>query len=137
MPIFSIELPDKRVLDIEADDEATAIGGAQEWHQSNSEQANIAGNDPVAQIDLKSFGTDWKAAKAAIDALPEQHRARARDAYADAVVGAERAGGGVGQTVNDYVRRAASSVPGLGKWADEGNAMVASLLGGDYDLAAT
>jgi hypothetical protein len=101
----------------------------------DSEQASAAGADPVAALDFKSFGTDWKAAKAAIDHLPEQHRARARDAYAGAVVEAERAGGGVGQTVNDYVRRAASSVPGVGKWADEGNAMVASLLGGDYDLA--
>lgn len=35
MPTFSIELPDKRVLDIEAGDEATAMRGAREWHQSN------------------------------------------------------------------------------------------------------
>jgi hypothetical protein len=35
MAVFSIELPDKRVLDIEADDEATALRGAQEWHHAN------------------------------------------------------------------------------------------------------
>lgn len=35
MPVFSIELPDKRVLDIEAGDQSTALRGAQEWHQSN------------------------------------------------------------------------------------------------------
>jgi hypothetical protein len=35
MPVFSIELPDKRVVDIEAADQATAVRGAQEWHQAN------------------------------------------------------------------------------------------------------
>lgn len=35
MGIYSIELPDKRVVDIEADDESTAMRGAQEWHTSN------------------------------------------------------------------------------------------------------
>ena len=35
MAVFSIELPDKRVVDIEAGDQATALRGAREWHQSN------------------------------------------------------------------------------------------------------
>lgn len=35
MPVFSIELPDKRVVDIEAGDQATAMRGAKEWEASN------------------------------------------------------------------------------------------------------
>lgn len=86
-------------------------------------------------LDLSKFGSDWKAAKAAIDQLPEELRGKAREHYADLVVAKERTDGGIGQTVNDYVRRAASSVPALGSWADEANAYTSSLFGGDYDMA--
>lgn len=92
-------------------------------------------DDPVSKIDFAPVATDWKAAKAMIDKLPEDQRNRARDRYADLVVGGEREKGGVGQLVDDYVRRAASSVPGVGAWADEGNAWLTSLFGGDYDMA--
>jgi hypothetical protein len=34
-PIYSLELPDKRILDLEADDEASAIRGAEEWYAAN------------------------------------------------------------------------------------------------------
>jgi hypothetical protein len=39
MPVFSIELPDKRVIDIEAGDQATALRGAKEWHAANPKPA--------------------------------------------------------------------------------------------------
>lgn len=91
--------------------------------------------DPVASLDFSPVATDWKAAKSMIDALPEDIRGRARDKYADMVVSSERQKGGIGQTVDDYMRRFASSVPGVGAWADEGNAYLASLFGGDYDMA--
>lgn len=45
MPIFDIELPDKRVLSIEAADEAAAVGGAQEWHKAHP-QAEMRAHDP-------------------------------------------------------------------------------------------
>lgn len=35
MPVFTIQAPDGRQIDIEAADEATAVRGAQEWAQSN------------------------------------------------------------------------------------------------------
>lgn len=35
MPVFTIQTPDGREVDIEAADEATAVRGAQEWAQSN------------------------------------------------------------------------------------------------------
>ena len=36
MPVYDIELPDKRTISIEAADEATAVSGAQEWFTSNA-----------------------------------------------------------------------------------------------------
>ena len=36
MPVYDIELPDKRTISIEAADEATAVSGAQEWFASNA-----------------------------------------------------------------------------------------------------
>ena len=38
MAIFSIQLPDGRVADIEAGDEASALRGAREWHAENPKQ---------------------------------------------------------------------------------------------------
>ena len=35
MPVFSIETPDKRTIDIEAADQAAAIAGAQDWVSKN------------------------------------------------------------------------------------------------------
>lgn len=39
MPVYSIQTPGGKVLDIEAGDEATALRGAQEWHAKNSQAA--------------------------------------------------------------------------------------------------
>lgn len=46
MAVFSIELPDKRVIDIEAADEATAMRGAQEWFQSNDQSQQASTSKP-------------------------------------------------------------------------------------------
>jgi hypothetical protein len=64
MPVFSIELPDKRVIDIEASDQATAVRGAQEWHQANSKPERSWGDwlkrmgGAAAQGALGEFGDE-------------------------------------------------------------------------------
>ncbi len=47
MPIFEIETPDGRTLDIEAGDEASAIAGAQQWYAANPTP------DPKAVLDAE------------------------------------------------------------------------------------
>jgi hypothetical protein len=42
MPVFEIQTPDGRTLDIEAPDEATAIAGAQEWYAANKDPKKVA-----------------------------------------------------------------------------------------------
>ena len=42
MPVFSIETPSGKILDIEAPDESTALRGAQEWHSTNAAPKNEA-----------------------------------------------------------------------------------------------
>lgn len=54
--------------------------------------------------------------------------------WADQYVARERAGGGMMQGVNDTVRNLARGTP-LGSWADEANAGIHALGGGDYDEA--
>lgn len=47
MPVYTIETPSGKTLDIEAADEATAMRGAQEWHESQSgarKVGDLAGN---------------------------------------------------------------------------------------------
>lgn len=92
------------------------------------------GTDPLVGIQWDSLA-DPKQAKATIDKLPEGARQRARDMWADTVVARERTGGGIGQRVDDAMRRFSSSVPGIGTWADELNAATSALFGGDYEMA--
>lgn len=64
MPVFTIETPAGQKLDIEANDEATAISGAQKWHADNS---SAVGPDV-----LKSAGIGpVKAAIGMAGALPD------------------------------------------------------------------
>lgn len=42
MPIFEIQTPDGRTLDIEAPDEGTALRGAQEWYKANPDPKKVA-----------------------------------------------------------------------------------------------
>lgn len=77
---------------------------------------------------------DWDQSKAFIEGLPEDQREAARKDWASNIVKSERAKGGVGQFVDDTVRRLARGVPIVGGLADEGNALIASGLGYDYDM---
>lgn len=52
MPIFSIETPGGRVLDIEAADQATALRGAQEWHAANPGPKDAVGHLAAAVTDI-------------------------------------------------------------------------------------
>lgn len=68
MRVFSIELPDKRVLDIEAADEATALRGAQEWHAANPKVAKYQITTPdgtfeVTAPDNMSEAELWESVK--------------------------------------------------------------------------
>lgn len=87
-----------------------------------------------AQPPAMEWSDDWDVAKTAIEAMPEDKREAARKEWARAVVKRERAKGGIGQTVDDTVRRLARGIPVLGGLADEGNALIASGLGYDYDM---
>lgn len=97
--------------------------------------------DPSVLLELDhgfspaTFGTDFNAARSAIDALPKEVRQDAIKAYARHFVTKEREGGGILQTINDHVRMAGRNVPYLGEFLDEANALTASALGGDYELA--
>lgn len=54
MPVFEIQTPDGRTLDIEAGDEATAIRGAQEWYKTNpQQQASPASGARAAATDQR------------------------------------------------------------------------------------
>lgn len=77
---------------------------------------------------------DWGQAKSMIDALPENKRDLARKEWAHSIVANERKNGGLGQVVDDTVRRLARGIPVVGGFADEGNAKIASMLGYDYDM---
>lgn len=55
MGVYSIELPDKRVLDIEAADQDTAIRGAQEWHAGNPQ-------GPLGRLEQHDFGDAYRGA---------------------------------------------------------------------------
>lgn len=91
--------------------------------------------DAVPGFDAAAFGDDFKAARAAIDKLPEGMRQKAIDAYAQDYVTRERKDGGIGQTLTDHARMFARNVPLVGEFADEANALTAWLGGGDYELA--
>lgn len=75
---------------------------------------------------------DWDSALADIKKLPEAEQGKAMKAWASQTVAKEREQGGVGQVVDDTIRRLARGLP-IGSWADEGNAAIASMLGYDYD----
>lgn len=53
MAVFQVELPDKRVLDIEAADQDTAIRGAQEWHAGNPQ-------GPLGRLEQHDFGDAYR-----------------------------------------------------------------------------
>lgn len=54
MPVFEIQTPDGRTLDIEADDEGAAIRGAQQWHAANpSQKADPARGSRAAATDQR------------------------------------------------------------------------------------
>lgn len=55
MSIFDLELPDGRVLTLEAPDQSSAINAAQQWHQANQRPTMSAG-DRLADVG-KSTGT--------------------------------------------------------------------------------
>lgn len=62
MPVFSIETPDKRTLDIEAADQAAAIAGAQDWVSKNplkkAEGPGLAGRLDYLGNELTLGGLD-------------------------------------------------------------------------------
>lgn len=128
MPVFSIEVPNGKVLDIEADDEATALRGAQEWFAENPLSRKIDFKQPEEHV------------REQIGMLPEGERQQALKMWADDYVKDERKGGGVAQGVSDYVRQAARGTP-IGSWLDELNAATAAaqhklgLGGAPYDEA--
>lgn len=97
--------------------------------------AKVMARKYAPSIDPTQFGTDWRKARAAIDGLPEYARQDAINKYAQYWVEQERKDGGIFQSINDHVRMAARNVPFVGEYADELNALTASALGGDYDLA--
>lgn len=87
--------------------------------------------DPLADLDVTG---DYADVRKSIAGLPEQHRKAALDKWADSVVAKERENSGVGQTVEDYMRRAATGV--VGGWGDRLGAKISSVIGGaDYDEA--
>jgi len=90
---------------------------------------------PASSFDPTQYGEDFKAARAAIDQLPEHERKAAVEAYAKDYVTRERKDGGIGQSINDHVRMFSRNVPFVGEFLDEANAGTAALLGGDYELA--
>ncbi len=58
MPVFTIETPTGQKLDIEAADEAAAIGGAQQWHTENSSKTPVtAGGLASAAVGGTARGT--------------------------------------------------------------------------------
>lgn len=87
-----------------------------------------------ADAPAMNWSDDWNEAKTSIEAMPEDKRESARKEWARAIVKRERAKGGMGQAVDDTVRRLARGIPILGGLADEGNALIASGLGYDYDM---
>lgn len=62
MPQFDIELPDSRVLTVEADDEAAALRGAQQWHAANPIKAPPPGGAELRNAPEPSIAeriTNW------------------------------------------------------------------------------
>ncbi len=53
MPVFTIETPTGQKLDIEAADEAAAIGGAQQWHAQNGKSVDVTTD--IAKTTLPSL----------------------------------------------------------------------------------
>lgn len=101
--------------------------------------AKVVDDDPYAGIAKLDQGRDWSGFASWNDALgeirklPPADQQNAMKAWASQTVSKERAKGGIGQTVDDFVRRLARGTP-VGSWADEGNALIASKLGiADYD----
>lgn len=75
-----------------------------------------------------------EAAKAAA-ALPLELQGPARDAWADRQVAKDRqTGDGLGRQIDDAVRRIATNIPGLGAWANKGNATIGMIFGEPYDM---
>jgi len=58
MPVFSIETPDKRTIDIEAADQAAAIAGAQDWVSQNPIKPGVAGRLDYLGNELTLGGLD-------------------------------------------------------------------------------
>lgn len=50
MPIFSIEIPDGRTLDIEAADQGTALDGARQWYSQNKKDSGISVDNVARQV---------------------------------------------------------------------------------------
>lgn len=115
MGVYSIELPNKKILDIEADDEAAALRGAQEWFAENPLSRHIDFKQPEEHV------------REQIGMLPEGERETALRMWADDYVKDERADGGVGQRIGDTINRVSRSVPGVGTWIDELNAGTAAI----------
>lgn len=93
MPVFDIELPDKRVLSIEAGDEATALRGAQEWHAHNG------GEPPQGQpkqAEMRSYESKapWRDAIAGALMPDDPKESPIRAKLVEAVMGSR----GLGQT---------------------------------------
>lgn len=50
MPVFSIEIPDGRTVDIEAADQGTALAGARQWYSENQKETGVTADNVVRQI---------------------------------------------------------------------------------------
>ncbi len=83
-------------------------------------------------VDLGSM--DQGQLKQWLSSVPEPQRDAARNAWADAVIAKQRAGGGTGQRIADAANRFTRYLPG-GSFADELGASVSSAMGSDYDAA--
>ena len=50
MPVFSIEVPDGRTLDIEAADQGTALAGARQWYADNRKETGLSADSVARQV---------------------------------------------------------------------------------------
>lgn len=50
MPVYSIQIPDGRTLDIEAGDEGTALSGARQWYSENKAQSSVSADSIARQV---------------------------------------------------------------------------------------
>jgi hypothetical protein len=65
MPVFDIQLPDNRVLTVEAADQNAALAGAQEWHANDTSfggQIKQTGVDAPLEV-ADAFGAGLEQAK--------------------------------------------------------------------------